>query len=421
MTSNALPGLIDGVRVLDLTDAKGQLAGKVLADMGADVVKVEPPAGDPARTIPPFYHDEPDAEKSLFWWAYNASKRGITLDLSTADGQDLFKRLAAGFDVVLESFAPGHLAGLGLGYDDLARTNPDIILVSLTPFGQTGPYAAYKGDDLITVAMSGNMYMTGDIDRPPLACQMPTTWYHACAETANATLMALWHRDLHGEGQHVDVSIHESMQLLTYSAPTQFYLKGVRGRRSGARYTVAGPKGPTYQREIWPCGDGFISFGLRGGPARIPPFQRLVKWMNEEGFDTPFLSSIDWPKYNNTALTQDQVDQMVAELQRFFSAKTAKELYEAAVERVLMIAPVYNPAQQLADRHLQARRFFAEVEHAELKERIVYPGGFVKSDQAFVGIRRRAPRIGEHNIELLEGELGLKRQQLVSLKEAGVI
>ncbi|MCI0770114.1 MAG: CoA transferase [Chloroflexi bacterium] len=421
MTPTGPPGLLDQFRVLDLTDAKGQLAGKILGDMGADVVKIEPPKGDPARNIPPFYGDDPNSEKSLYWWAYNTSKRGITLDLATADGQDLFKRLVREFDLVLESFAPGYLAGLGLGYDDLAQVKQDVIVVSLTPFGQTGPYSDFKVTDFITVAMSGNMFLTGDADRPPVACQMPTTYFHACAETANAALMALWYRDLHGEGQHVDVSIHEAMQFISYNGPTQFYLKGVKSKRTGARYAVEGPKGRTYQREIWPCKDGFVSFGLRGGPARIPGFQRLVQWMTEEGFGDDFLDGIDWPDYNNTAFDQDEVDRLVAPIERFFLSKTAMELYEAAVERVLMIAPVYNPAQQLADRHLKAREFFTELDHPELGRTVVYPGPFVKSDDGLVRLRRRAPLIGEHNVEVLEGELGLSRDQLVSLKEAGVI
>ena len=421
MSTSHQEGLIDQYRVLDLTDAKAQLAGKVLADMGADVIKIEPPAGDPARNIPPFYQDDPHPEKSLYWWAYNTSKRGVTLDLATADGRDLFLRLVASADLVLESFTPGYLAGLRLGYDDLRAAKDDIVLVSLTPFGQTGPYSAYKATDFINVAMSGNMYLTGDADRPPVACQMPTTHFHACAETANAALMALWYRELHGEGQHVDVSIHEAMQFVAFSSPSMYAISGTRGSRSGARYTVQTPHGMTLQREIWPCKDGFVSFGLRGGPARIPGFRRLVQWMNEEGMGDDYLNGIDWDTYNNNLLPQQEIDAIVDPIQRFFMTKNAMELYDAALERVLMIAPVYNPRQQLADKHLQDRGFFVPVEHPELDASVTYPGFFAKADAAFIGIRRRAPLLGEHNAEILETELGLRRDQLVSLKEAGVI
>ena len=421
MTVDDAPGLIDQYRVLDLTDAKGQLAGKILADMGASVIKVEPPIGDSARNIPPFYQDDPASEKSLYWWAYNTSKRGITLDLETADGRDVFLKLVAKSDVVLESFTPGYLAGIGLGYDDLVEAKEDIILVSLTPFGQTGPYAQYKATDFINIAMSGNMYLTGDADRPPVACQMATTHYHSCAETANATLSALWFREVNGEGQHVDVSIHNAMQTVPLSGPSGFVLSGTKSRRSGARYTVNTPSGLTLQREVWPCKDGFVSFGLRGGPARIPPFQRLLQWMNEEGARCDFLKGIDWPNYDNNKLTQEEVDKMVEELTAFFMTKTSMELYEAAIEKGYMIAAVYNAASQLADKQLQDRDFFVPLEHPELKTSLTYPGSFVKSKDAFIGVRSRAPLIGEHNIEIFEGELGLRRDQLLTLKEAGII
>ena len=421
MTPPPKEGLIDQFRVLDLTDAKAQLAGKILGDMGADVIKVEPPGGDPARTIPPFYRDEPNPEQSLYWWAYNTSKRGVTLDLTTADGRDLFKRLVAGADLVLESYDPGYLAGVGLGYGDLVSAKSDVVLVSMTPFGQTGPYSGHRASDFVSVAMSGNMFLTGDADRPPVACQMPTTHFHACCETAGAALMGLWHREVYGEGQHVDVSIHEVMQLVGFSAPGMYSINGQRGHRAGALYQVRTPHGMTLQREIWPCKDGFVSFGLRGGPARIPGFQRLAQWMNEEGMGDDFINSIDWPTYNNNTFSQDEVDSLVNAIQRFFMTKTAIELYEAAIEKVLMIAPVYNPRQQLADKHLKDRGFFVPVEHEEQGESFLYPGFFAKSDHAFVGIRRRAPRIGEHNVDIFEGELGLERHELVGLKEAGII
>jgi formyl-CoA transferase len=143
--------------------------------------------------------------------------------------------------------------------------------------------------------------------------------------------------------------------------------------------------------------------------------------MNEEGFGDDFINNINWATYNNNTMSQEEVDKLVAPIQRFFLAKTAKELYEAAIEKVLMIAPVYNPPQQLADRHLQARKFFVPIEHPELKKSFVYPRTFVQSQDALVGVRRRAPQLGEHNLEIFEGELGLKREQLISLKEAGVI
>ena len=155
-------------RVLDLTDEKGLLCGKIPGDLGADVIKVERPGGDPARNTGPFYHNEADPEKSLFWFAYNTSKRGITLDIETTDGQDIFKKLVKTADFVIESCPPGYMDRLGLSYSALERVNPGIIMVSITPFGQTGSYRDYKAPDIVAWAMGGIMYINGNADSPPV-------------------------------------------------------------------------------------------------------------------------------------------------------------------------------------------------------------------------------------------------------------
>ena len=165
-------GLLSPYRVLDLTDEKGLLCGKLLADLGADVIKVEKPCGDSARNIGPFYHDIVSPETSLFWFAYNANKRSITLDFTTRDGKGIFERLVKTADFVVESFPPDYLAGLGLDYKDLARINPRIVMASITAFGHTGPYAHYKGSDIVVFAMGMLMSQTGDKDRPPLQGQL---------------------------------------------------------------------------------------------------------------------------------------------------------------------------------------------------------------------------------------------------------
>jgi len=154
--------LLSPYRVLDLTDERGLLCGKILADLGADVIQVEPPGGSSARNLGPFYRDQVHPEKSLFWWAYAANKRGITLDPGTADGKRLLLRLVKDAHFVIESYPPGYLAGLGLSYQELAATNPSLVMVSITPFGQGGPYAHYKAPDLVGMALGGFMYLTGD-------------------------------------------------------------------------------------------------------------------------------------------------------------------------------------------------------------------------------------------------------------------
>jgi crotonobetainyl-CoA:carnitine CoA-transferase CaiB-like acyl-CoA transferase len=168
--------LLGHYRVLDLADVKGMLCGKILADLGADVIRVEPPGGDPGRNIPPFYNDIPDPEKNLYWFGFNTNKRGITLDLETDDGRDRLKRLTESSDFVIESFPPGYMDSLGLGYSALSQSNPQIIVTSITPFGQTGPYKDYKASDIEIMAMSGLMYLCGDPDRPPVRCSFPLSY-----------------------------------------------------------------------------------------------------------------------------------------------------------------------------------------------------------------------------------------------------
>ena len=160
--------MLSPYRVLDLTDEKGQLTGKLFGDLGADVIKVEKPGGDPSRNLGPFYHDEVDPEKSLNWFAFNTSKRGITLDIEKSEGQELFKKLVKTADFVIESFPPGYMDNLGLGYSDLEKVNPGIIMAAITPFGQTGPYRDLKAPDIVLWAMGGRMFAIGDADRPPL-------------------------------------------------------------------------------------------------------------------------------------------------------------------------------------------------------------------------------------------------------------
>ncbi len=171
--------MLEGYRALDLTDEKGFLCGKILAELGVDVIKVEKPGGDPARKIGPFWHDQADPEKSLYWFAYNSSKRGITLDLETEEGKRIFRDLVKTADFVIESFAPGDMDKLGFGYSELSRIKKDIILTSITPFGQKGPYSHYQASDLVVMGMAGELFMTGDSDRRPVNMSLPQACLHA--------------------------------------------------------------------------------------------------------------------------------------------------------------------------------------------------------------------------------------------------
>ena len=415
--------VLSGYSILDLTDDKGHYCGKVLADLGADVIKIEPPGGDPSRNIGPFYKDTPDPEKSLSWWAYNTSKRGITLNLESDQGKDIFRRLVKNADAVVESSPPGYMDGLGLGYTALSEINPDIVVTSITPFGQTGPYKDWKADDLVGWAMAGQAYVTGDDDRPPCQISFPHGYLVTGSHAASGTLAALYYRECSGEGQHVDVSMQEAV-LWTTLILVQFWdIMKINLFRAGSRRSM----GTALFRLAFPCKDGHVGFLVAGGQLASITMPPLIKWMAEEGMLGAFEDKKDWEardwieKVDAMALTQETVDAWENSLLNFFATKTKTEIYEKAREKSMIIYPVSTTKDLAENVQLKTRDFYVGVEHPELGETITYMGSPYKMTVDSWSIRRRAPLIGEHNKEIYDGELGLSQADMRLLKEAGVI
>jgi crotonobetainyl-CoA:carnitine CoA-transferase CaiB-like acyl-CoA transferase len=389
--------VLSGIRVVDRTDERGFLAGKILADLGADVIKVEPPAGDPARREGPFLGGVEHPERSLLWLALNTSKRGVSLDLDAAEGREAFLALVDTSDVVLDSRPPSAMAARGLDAASLRATRPRLVTASITPFGESGPHAEFTGGDLVVVAMGGNASMTGDPERPPLRCSMPTSIYHAAPEAALGVLMALHAREDTGVGQHVDVSMQECQLGTLLSGPGQFAIHGRLGRRAGARL------GRT--REIWRAADGDVSFGLRGGPARVPNLEATVAYMEECGMAPAWLRDYDWSSYEPGALTDQELSRLEDAFAAFFASKTRRELYDEALRRRILLAPC-NDAREILDHpQLRDRELFVRIDYPELGASIEHPDFFARvlaDDGAGVRVRRRAPRIGEHNREVFQ-------------------
>jgi crotonobetainyl-CoA:carnitine CoA-transferase CaiB-like acyl-CoA transferase len=414
-------GVLAPYRVLDLTDSWGFLCGKILGDLGADVVKVEPPGGDPARGLGPYYHDEPHRERSLHWFAYNTSKRGITLDLASATGRDLFLRLARTADFVLESYQPGHLASLGLDYPTLRAANRRLILTSITPFGTTGPYAAYKGTDLEAMALGGFMAVTGQPGRPPLRVGVvPQAPMWASMHAAMGTLVAHWARERDGAGQHVDTSAQASMIHSLAHAPTFWDVERTIPERGGEFMTGRSITGAR-MRAIWPCQDGYVNFIIYGGPAGRRTLQALVEWLDERGLATQRLKDWDWSTFDVATVTQDEVDAIEGPAGQLFRTLTKAEYYAGVVQRRMLAYPVATAADHLADPQLTARDFWRDLPHPELGTTLRYPGPFARFGGGTCELRRRAPLIGEHNVEIYHGELGLSLAELESLQGAGII
>lgn len=416
--------LMSGYRVLDLTDEKGLLCAKILGDFGADVIKIEPPGGSSARNTGPFYKDIPHPEKSLFWFFTNLNKRGITLDIETPDGGDIFKRLVKSADFVVESFEPGYMASLGLGYEALEKINPGIIMTSITPFGQSGPYAYFKTTDIVGVAIGGMVRIYGDAGLPPNRISAPQFYFQGGIHGAVGSLVAHYYRELTGEGQHVDVSCQQAVVLSLMIAAEFWDMVKVNYKGLGPGI---GLSGVYFARWIFPCKDGYV-FIMWGGGATTAfrvTSERITAMANRDGMmldfkDFPF-AEFDMSKIIFDDEIKKTVDRFVQGLSEFFLTKTKQELFEEAIEKSIVLIPLNDARGVLESPQLAARGFWEKVEHPELGEVITYPGFPVKMGEIPYRVQRRAPLIGEHNEDIYEKELGLSKEELVLLKTHGVI
>ncbi|MBI2848069.1 MAG: CoA transferase [Chloroflexi bacterium] len=411
--------LLAGIRALDLTDETGDFCGRMLADLGVDVIKIEKPCGSSARKLGPYYGDSPDLEKSLFWFAYNAGKRGITLDIETQDGKALMQRLVCKADFVVESFPPGFMQKLGLGYAALKKRNPRLIMTSITPFGQKGPYSKFKAEDLVSLGMGGQLYLCGDPDRPPVQIGFPQSYTLAGAQAAMGTLIAFYCREKTGIGQHVDVSIQESVQQTLLNAPQFWETRGVILRREGPFRT--GLTVQSAHRQVWACKDGHVVFAIYGGKLGANTNRQIVKWMDQEGLAPALLKDMDWDNFDMAKLDTARIEEIQKPIEQFFMQHTKEELFEMSVKGRIILDPVASMKEVAESEQLKARGFWEKVEHPELGASLMYPGTFARFSKGRCGIRRRAPSIGEHNSEIFEGELGLSRKQVTQLRQIGVI
>jgi crotonobetainyl-CoA:carnitine CoA-transferase CaiB-like acyl-CoA transferase len=410
-------------RILDLSDHKGFFCGKLLGDLGADVIKIEKPGGDPSRNIGPFYGDIPDTEKSLYWFAFNTNKRGITLDIETVDGRELFIQLLKKSDAVIESFEPGYLESIELGYEALSEINPDIVLTRVSAFGQEGPYRNYKAGDLVVRSLGGMVFNVGDPDRPPLTTSYPHSYLIGAAHAAIGTMVALYYRAFSGKGQVVDAPTQQGLGFVG-SAEQQlpWILQGIMPQRQGRRrFTTQTQNGELYYQPIlWKCQDGDISFSLATAAmaaSHIP----LIEGMKQDGIDTSALERWDWTKPHEWEWTRKDLDAIIATLEEYFNRHSKAELLKLSQEKGVHIGICLNIADALAFPQFNERDFWVEIQHPGLETSLVYPGAFTKFSEAHCGFRFRAPYIGEHNKEIFEIELGLSKQQMLNLKQYHVI
>jgi crotonobetainyl-CoA:carnitine CoA-transferase CaiB-like acyl-CoA transferase len=417
MTATAGP-LCD-LRVLEIADEKGAYCGKLLAANGADVMKVEPPWGDPSRWFGPFVHDTPGPERSLHFWHYNVNKRGVTLDLSTAGGGEIFRQLVATADIVVDATPLDFLPQHGLQYDALHEVNPGLLMASITPFGLTGPYRHYKTSDLIHLAMGGQMAIcgydpdtAGQYDTPPIAPQM---WhaYHMAANYAFIGLLgALCYRDGTGVGQHIDVSIHEACCTNTELSMPYFMYNDMPVQRLTNRHAYP----YTSQAASHRTKDG--RYVWAGITPNAPTVRKVARFMVDEGIaEAAALEQCDDDDWADSFEARELVTQYVAQ---YAAQHTAEEVYRAAQAHDLAWGAVRRPEDNLHDTQYCTRGGFVDIDHEEVGP-LPYTAAPWIADTAPWRLHRRAPRLGEHNDEVYGSELGMTAEQRRRLRAAKII
>ncbi len=407
--------MLSPYRILDLTDGGSSIAGQILADLGADVVLIEPPGGVGTRRLGPFYKGSQDRNASLPFWSLNRNKRSVELDLDRETGREAFRGLLEGADVLIESQPLGFLEARGLGHEFLAVHYPELVVASITPFGLSGAKAHWVATDLTLTAASGQMFLTGDEDRPPLTSSVPQAYLNAGAEAAVGTLLALIARERDGAAQHVDVSVQTAMMMTTQS----FVLSHDWNDHQLARMSGGLGLGDLRIRFVYPCKDGFVNVTFLFGHAIGPMTARMFQWMCEEGFVDEATRDKDWIRFGANVMRGDEslseLERVTQAIESFTRAHTKAELFEGSMRRRVLIVPVSDTSDLATSRQLEARSFWTPVEHPELGTTISYPGPFARFSETPIRYRRRPPRVGEHNAELLGAAQRRTRVRLLEL------
>jgi crotonobetainyl-CoA:carnitine CoA-transferase CaiB-like acyl-CoA transferase len=394
-------GLLREIQILDLADEKASFCSKLLADLGARVIKIEKPGGDLSRGIGPFLEGSPHPERSFFFYHHNTNKLGITLDLDQEEGKEIFSQLLKKTDIVIETFPPGYLEKIGLDFDALKKINPALILVSVTGFGQKGPRGQHKSCDLIASASGGSMYINGSPSTPPLKPFGAQSYYTVSLFAAVGILLALRKRAFSGKGDHLDISLQEAVVSTVDHVLVRFFYEKVIAQRNGGLY---------WNNDfcILPCKDGHLLMTLS------LQWETLVEWMKSEGM----AEDLQEEKYLEEEYRMAHMDHLIEVFGRWTKMHTTQELFELGQLMRFPWGPIYSLKEVVDNPQLQERNFFIPVEHPEIKKTIPYPGSpyqFTSSLDRW----KRAPLIGEDNVQVYQKELGLSDEafkRLASLK-----
>ena len=387
--------------MLDLSeDIAGSFCGRLLADYGADVLKLEPPTGASLRRMGPFFGDDPHPEKSLFYLLMNLNKKGATLNLETVTGRNILKRLVPHVDVVIESYRPGYLTDFGVGYDDLVAENSSLIMTSITPFGQTGPYSQYKGEEVVNYAMGLIMSISGIQGEEPLKHGGFQAQYEGGLNGAASTSMALFMQGNTGEGQHIDISVTECVASTAMATQTTYtFMGGTLPRRR--------PSGSNFGHPM-PCKDGWIIVQTGGGAT----WDTIAEFFGDPQLKEPKFADPAQRLRNTVELDQVVLDSI--------KERGKWDLFTKAAEARMLFGLVQTPSELLECPQLKSRDFYREIDHPVIGK-VKVPASLFNLSLTPYQYTRPAPTLGQHNSEIYVDGLEYSREDFVRLRQLDVI
>ncbi len=399
-----IPPLLSGIRILDLADEKASYCCKLLADMGAQVIKIEKPGGDASRKIGPCPKLASGQSASLSFLFNNANKMGITLDIGQPRGRDLFLQLAQQSHAVVESYPVGVLDQIGLSYQALSERNRKLILVSVTGFGQTGPASRHPSCDLVAAATGGQMSVTGDPSAPPLRHPADQSYLAGSLFAALGIVLALRKVRLTGNGDHIDISLQESVAATLEHVMVRYFTDQVIPQRQGSLHW-------NHFTHILPCRDGWIQLTL------LEQWDTLVAWLDSEGM----AADLTQPQWKQPQYRQAHADHIIAVIANWTQTHTENELFETAQLMQLPWAPVADPKKVPSSPQLEARRFFRTPDGPLTGIPLKYPGLPFRCTPPMATPLQAAPGVGQHNAEIYGKGLGLSDRMIKDLTARGVL
>jgi benzylsuccinate CoA-transferase BbsE subunit len=419
-TSVNSPQALDGVRVLDITGPAGFYCTKLMADLGADVVRIDPP--DPEESGPgpffgtdPEHRGKPDRSQSLYRWHYHTNKRSVLLDMESSSGRRVFDSLLSVADVLVDTYRPSEAAALGLDSERLRRDYPSLVHTTITGFGPDGPYVDYKATDIVALAMGGLMAITGYPEAPPNQLGGEQADQMASLHAAVGTLLALLSRDLDGTGRDVQVAMQDCVSMATLqTANFNFYTWfGTVRSRAGLNHAGSRLQPQAVRRwmphTLYACKDGWIAYATIGAPP--DNWAHFVTWLSGYGAE----QELGDARFEDPDVQRAEQDRINAVTAQFTAQHTAQELYHSAQRLSILCTPVQTVADLVKDEQLLDRGYFVEVEHPELDRTFTYPGApYILSETPWQ-LKSRAPLVGEHTLDVLSDWLDLSSEESAEL------